>query len=130
MVLRTTDVDRFSITVQIENIGARHGAKTVMAFVARTDHTGAAGNSLWSLKKVSIGPGDKKLLEFSSDETPQWCPFCTVDAGGERAVRAGAYEVRIGGDGGRGGACGGVQDEGACVVKRVVLTGDDQLRPL
>ena len=129
MALLTTDVDRFSITVQVENTGTRHGAKTVMAFVARSDHTESAGHSLWSFKKVALAPGEKRSLEFSADEASRWCPFCTVEAG-TRAVRAGSYEVRFGGDGGRGGACGGVRDKRACVVKQVVLSGEDQLRPL
>ncbi len=130
MAMLTTDADSFSIVVQVENTGTRHGAKTVMAFVARTDYAGAPGHSLWSLKKVTLAPGGKTLLEFRASEVDPWCPFCTVEADGVRAVRAGSYEVRVGGDGGRGGACGGLVDEGACVVKRIVLSGEDQLRPL
>ena len=130
MALSTSGADTFSITVQVENTGTRHGAKAVMAFVARTDHAGAPRHSLWSLKKVALDPGGKTSLHFSASEANPWCPFCTVDADGVRAVRAGSYEVRLGGDGGRGGPCGGVVDEGACVVKRVVLSGEDQPRPL
>ena len=130
MTMMTTDTNSFSATVQVENIGTRHGAKTVMAFVARTDHEGAAGHSLWSLKKVALAPGEKQSLEFRANEPSDWCPFCTVEADGVRAVRAGRYEVRFGGDGGRGGACGGLEDKTACVVKHVVLSGEDQVRPL
>eukprot|EP01048_Picozoa_sp_COSAG05_P030015 COSAG05_NODE_10195_length_578_cov_1.004175_1_plen_38_part_10 len=38
MTMMTTDTNSFSATVQVENIGTRHGAKIVMAFVARIGH--------------------------------------------------------------------------------------------
>lgn len=127
----TTDAaDGFAISVSVRNTGAVRGAKTVMAFISQSggDSDGPR-DSLWSLRKVSLAPQESQLLEFRAAEV-DWCPFCTVSVDGVRAVRAGEYTVRIGGDGGNGGACGGVASSDECAVRRVVLSGPEIPRPL
>ena len=47
-----------------------------------------------------------------------WCPFCTVDEAGDRAVRKGTYRVVFGGDGAAGPPCAAC----ASVVVNVTTT--------
>lgn len=75
-----------------------------------------------------LQPGESATVEFSAAEH-DWCPFCTVDAGGVRAVRAGEYIVRIGGDGGTDGECGAAR-AGECAVYTLILEGATVARPL
>jgi hypothetical protein len=128
-MMMTHEADAFSVSVSVTNTGGVRGAKTVMAFVSRTDGGSGPRDSLWSLAKVELQPGESAGLQFHAAQH-DWCPFCTVDTEGVRAVRAGEYSVRVGGDGGSGGACGAVASSEECVVRRVVLSGGDLLRPL
>jgi beta-glucosidase len=130
--LITSLADDFSASVVVKNTGSRRGAKTVFAFASRMsdvdDGPSEPRDSLWSFAKVELDAGESTGLVFDA-AAHDWCPFCSVDSSGVRAVRAGAYRVRIGGDGGVGGTCGSVGTE-ECTVMRVVLSGADVLRPL
>ena len=116
----TDRVDELSWSVVVTNTGAVAGQRTVMAFA------GAAGarGSLWGLQKVALAPGESATLRFA--DSVDWCPLCTVDGRGVRAVRPGTYTVRFGGDG------GGLerQEPQTTVVATVHLSGGTVLRSL
>ena len=80
--------------------------------------------SVWGVQKVLLAPGESKVLTFSAAEG-DWCPLCTVDGEGHRAVRGGAHVVRFGGDGFTE-SC----DSASCVSTTMILKGPTQPMPL
>jgi hypothetical protein len=123
-------VDELQWTVTVTNTGRQAGAKVVMAFAGKKAGTGdtfvPAKPSLWAVQKVWLKPGEEARLVFAAAEN-SWCPLCTTDNRGVRAVRSGSYTVRIGG---HGGADNGSCLHNECAETTIQVTGSDQVRPL
>ena len=74
----TTDrADEFSMAVSVRNVGERRGSKTVMAFVESKDPS-APRASLWSIRKVSLSPGESQALEFHAADNDWSAPTCVL----------------------------------------------------
>ena len=140
----TTDkVDGLEFEVEVTNTGSVAGAKALHAFIsAGVDEDEGAHPllSLWALKKVYLMPGASTTVRISTAEH-DWCPFCTVDTSGLRAVRPSAYHLRVGGDGSvdggdgcapaaAGGAPAAAGDQMACARLDVQLLGEAVSRQL
>lgn len=128
----TAQADALKWSILVKNTGDRAGSKVIMGFLGRDPADLQDGEvvprpSLWALRKVWLNPGEETRLVFESSGDG-WCPFCTVDREGFRAVRSGLYVVRFGGDGSAGG--GGCARDGTCVTSKVHLTGPTLPRPL
>lgn len=151
-------VDTLTFAVTVTNTGSVFaGSKVVQFYVAALDVPALAGlvlprRSLWAMNKVHLKPRETSSRVHAFANASDWCPFCTVDAEGNRAVRAGTYLVTAGGHGGSGsgadcpdsdgGGLGGAGDDGggdggggvggggSCTSVRVQLTGDTVASPL
>jgi len=142
--VRTGDIAGITISALVTNTGTRPGTKVLMAFATvntleAEDSTSPRGvnsqlqtqlqsplQSLWFQHKVALTPGETARVDIRVAQD-EWCPFCTVNAVGIRAVRPGIYTLRIGGHGGSGGCDG---EEGACFMARYALHGQVMERPL
>ena len=106
----------------VENHGPFDGAKTVLAFVRTSGTGGAPLKTLFGMHKVFLPVGGRTTLTFSTGaEDSAWlCPFCSVDAAGNRAIREGEFRVSVGGNAGELQAT----DPGVATM-RVVLSGTE-----
>ena len=120
MILQSSQVDALEWAVTVTNTGVVAGKKTIMAFAGESGSRG----SLWGLQKVELAPGASATLRFA--DATGWCPLCTVDERGMRAVRAGTHVVRFGGHGGDVAD----QDERAFASATVHVKGVTVPRPL
>lgn len=127
----TAQTDALEYSVEVRNTGTLAGAKAVHAFISRLGDSSDQQPllSLWGLKKVYLAPGEITTLRFATAEH-DWCPFCSVDAEGLRAVQPGAFRVRIGGSGSVNGGSGCAGGGEACASMDVQLVGELVHRPL
>ena len=89
--------------------------------------------SMWAMRKVHLGAGQGTNIRLATNESG-WCALCTVDDAGVRAIRAGRYHLRFGGDGGvrPPGSCDSSStgdQEHPCAEAELVVTGDTVPQP-
>ena len=118
-----------SFTVKVTNHGPLDGAKAVLAFAHTNGTDGAPLNALFGMQKVFLAVGQSRVLTFSTgaEDVAWYCPFCSVDAAGRRAIRPGSFVVTVGGDAGEKEIGG---EGGAVASIAVELMGEVLDRPL
>ena len=106
---RAAALDGLRFNVRVRNAGSVAGARVLHAFVLEAP--GADGQlpeehgrwpllTLWGLRRTpELAPEEVTTLALATNEHST-CALCTVNTTGVRAVRAGTYTLRFGGDGG------------------------------
>jgi len=84
--------DKLGVDVQVRNAGERDGDEVVQVYLS-SKAAGAARHSLVGFQRVAFKAGESKLVHFEIDPRQ----LSGVDAQGDRAVRAGTYELYVGG---------------------------------
>eukprot|EP00039_Didymoeca_costata_P009401 m.124430 g.124430 ORF g.124430 m.124430 type:complete len:888 (-) comp14471_c0_seq2:27-2690(-) len=96
-----SEAANISVSATVTNTGDREGAMPVQFYIWFVDVDGLGDppvKALWSVAKVSLQQGESKEVSASTADW-NWCPFCTVDDFGNRAIRPGKYKIQVGGDG-------------------------------
>lgn len=80
------------LSVRVRNTGPRAGDEVVQLYVKRPDAFGLNA-SLAAFSRVSLKPGESRTVVMTIDPRD----LSTVTLEGERAIRAGAYSLSVGG---------------------------------
>lgn len=131
-------LDGLRFNVRVTNVGSVAGARVLHAFVSEASGTDGPLHddvvrsrrpvlTLWGLGRTpQLAPNEAATLALATNDHSA-CALCTVNSTGVRAVRAGTYTLRFGGDGGRGHSCGSA---GApCAEVQLVLSGATVVLP-
>lgn len=85
--------EALDVTVDVHNTGKRSGDEVVQAYLAYPDVANAPRRALVAFRRVSLNPGETRSVRFHLDARA----LSLVDADGVRAMRAGHYELFVGG---------------------------------
>jgi beta-glucosidase len=86
--------DRLGVDVPVRNAGDRDGDEVVQVYLRAQDvAAGAPRHSLVAFRRVAFKAGEAKTVHFDIDPRQ----LSVVDAQGQRAVKAGAYTLYVGG---------------------------------
>ena len=80
------------LSVRVRNTGRRAGDEVAQLYVKRPDAFGLNA-SLAAFSRVSLKPGESRVVYMTIDPRD----LSTVTLEGERAIRAGAYSLSVGG---------------------------------
>lgn len=81
------------VTARVRNTGSRAGDEVVQVYLSCPDVSGAPHRALVGFQRLSLAPGERRDVTFHLDPRA----MSLVDADGVRAVRAGRYELFVGG---------------------------------
>jgi beta-glucosidase len=82
-----------TVTTEVRNTGVRPGDEVVQLYLTPPQGAGEPIHSLVGVQRVSLAPGETRLVTFDVPERA----LSSVDATGGRAVEPGAYELFVGG---------------------------------
>jgi beta-glucosidase len=85
--------DTLEVTVQLRNAGSRDGSEVVQVYLAYPDAPDAPHRALVAFQRVELAAGQDRIVHFQLDPRA----LSLVDADGVRAVRAGRYQLFVGG---------------------------------
>jgi beta-glucosidase len=85
--------DSLDVDVRLRNAGSRDGDEVVQVYLAYPDAPDAPHRALVAFQRVGLAAGRDRVVHFHLDPRA----LSLVDANGARAVRAGRYQLFIGG---------------------------------
>ena len=95
--------DKLGVDIPVRNAGDRDGDEVVQVYLRAQDAAaGAARHSLVAFRRVAFKAGEAKTVHFDIDPRQ----LSVVDAQGQRAMKAGAYTLYVGGGQPAGNAAG------------------------
>ena len=109
----------FSVTVTVENTGARDGDEVAQLYV--TDDAASSPvpiRSLAGFRRLALGPGQRQTVTFTLG--PRELSF--VDGGGHRVVEPGSFSIAVGG--GQPAAGGRYASAAEGVTGALTVTGE------
>jgi beta-glucosidase len=82
------------VSVEVRNSGTRTGEEVVQLYLTHAQASGPVPiRSLQGFRRVALAPGERRTVTFSLDPSQ----LSLVDAGGDRVVQPGWFEVSVGG---------------------------------
>jgi beta-glucosidase len=81
-----------TVSVEVANTGSRAGEEVVQLYV-KTPSAGAPFHSLEGFQRVSLGPRERKQVQFTLSPRQ----FSSVTAEGRRVIEPGVFELSVGG---------------------------------
>jgi beta-glucosidase len=85
--------DSLDVDVRLRNAGSRDGDEVVQVYLAYPDASDAPRRALVAFQRVGLAAGRDRVVHFHLDPRA----LSLVDANGVRAIRAGRYQLFIGG---------------------------------
>jgi len=94
--LSTTDLEAgkpLGVTFAVKNIGDRDGDEVAELYLVPEGGAGAASRTLVGFQKIFVARGGSKTVQMIVDPRQ----LSSVSAAGSRAIRAGEYQLFVGG---------------------------------